>query len=344
MKKHVRHKHGIATAINTSSVIDNVTVELHTRTLKKLQHAHDFASSHDKNERRTRIVLVLTFFTMLLEIGAGLMFGSMALLADGWHMATHVAAFMITLFAYRYSRLHADDETFAFSAGKVGVLGGFASSVALGAVALMMLIESGERVLHPQVIQFDHAIAVAGFGLLINIISALLLKESHHHDHHHHHHHHEHDHNLKAAYAHVLADAMTSVFAIVALLAGKYYGYNWLDAVMGIVGALVIMRWAYGLIQDTAPVLIDESIALPCKIAIKQRIERDADNRVADLHIWRIAPNHFALIVSLVSHTPKAPDYYKSLLLNSAIKGIDHISHITIEVNQCTDTTCSTAQ
>jgi cation diffusion facilitator family transporter len=329
-----------------NSPVGQVGVNLHAKAIKHLQHPHDFAVTHKKGETRTKIVLALTFFTMLLEITAGIGFGSMALLADGWHMGTHVAAFMITLFAYRYSRLHADDETFAFSSGKVGVLGGFASSVALGAVALMMLIESGERILNPHVIHFDESIAVAGFGLLINVVSALLLKDSHHHPEHHPHHdhahdaahHHDHDHNLKAAYLHVLADALTSVFAIIALVAGKYYGWNWLDPVMGIVGALVIIRWSRSLLRETAPVLVDESIALQYKTAVKEKIEGDADNRVADLHIWRVGPNHFAIILSLVSHTPKTPDYYKRLL--SSVAGINKITHITIEVNPCTDSTC----
>lgn len=314
---------------------------MHTETLSRLKHGHDFAVINKKGERRTKIVLILTFLTMALEIVAGTVFGSMALLADGWHMGTHVAAFMITLFAYRYSRVHANDQTFAFSAGKVGVLGGFASSVALGVVALMMLVESAERLLHPHLIRFDEAIAVAAFGLAINLLCALLLKESHHHAHHDHahhdhdHHHHDHghdhhDHNLKAAYLHVLADALTSVFAIIALLAGKYYGWMWLDPVMGVVGGLVIAKWSYSLMKETSPVLLDESIDLNYKTAIINALENDADNRVADLHIWRVGPSHFAVIVSVVSHTPQAPEHYKELL-----QGFHRLAHITVEVNAC---------
>ena len=299
---------------------------------------HDFAVINKKGERRTKIVLILTFITMTLEIAAGILFGSMALLADGWHMGTHVAAFMITLFAYRYSRIHAHDQTFAFSAGKVGVLGGFASSVALGVVALMMLIESSERILHPHLIRFDEAIAVAGFGLAINLICALLLKDHHPHKHTHDHDHvhRHHDHNLKAAYLHVLADALTSVLAIIALVSAKYYGWNWLDPVMGIVGGLVITRWSYSLMKETSPVLLDESIDLKYKVAIKEKIESDADNRISDLHIWRVGPSHFAVIISLVSHTPKTPDYYKGLL-----KNFHSLSHITVEINQCPGDDCS---
>jgi cation diffusion facilitator family transporter len=321
---------------------------MHAQKLKDLQHHHDFAVINKKGERRTWWVLGLTFVTMVVEITAGTIFGSMALLADGWHMATHVAAFLITLFAYRYSRRHADDHTFAFSAGKVGVLGGFASSIALGVVAIMMLLESAERFFNPRMIHFDEAIIVAGVGLLVNIISAMLLKEDHHHDSHASHHDHQdhthhHDHNLKAAYAHVLADALTSVLAIIALVAGKYYGWIWLDAAMGIVGALVIARWSYTLIRESSPVLVDESLDLPHKLAIQAAIEQDADNRVADLHIWRVGPGHFAVIISLVSHHPQSPDYYKALLHSFyRIQGLGKLSHITVEVNVCADAECST--
>lgn len=320
---------------------------MHTDTLNRLQHDHNFAVINRKGERRTRLVLVLTLLTMILEISTGMIFGSMALLADGWHMGTHVAAFMITLYAYSYSRRHAHDQTFAFSSGKVGVLGGFASSVALGVVALMMLVESGERLLAPRIIQFDHALMVAGFGLFINFVCALLLKDSHQHGHSHDHAHghaHHHDHNLKAAYFHVLADALTSVLAIIALYSGKQYGWNWLDPVMGIVGALIISRWSFSLMKETSPVLLDESIALKHKTAIKDIIENDADNRIADLHVWRVGPDHFAAIISVVSHHPKAPDYYKALLMQSqSLKrygGGLRLAHITVEVHQCRGEGC----
>ncbi|MGZ5028687.1 MAG: CDF family Co(II)/Ni(II) efflux transporter DmeF [Methylobacter sp.] len=310
---------------------------MHTHTLSLLKHEHDFSVINKKGERRTKQVLMLTFFTMLLEIAAGILFGSMALLADGWHMGTHVAAFMIAIIAYRYSRVHAHDQTFAFSPGKVSVLGGYTSSIVLAVVALVMLVESGQRIAHPHVIHFDEAIAVAGFGLFINLLSALLLKD-HHHDHDHDHHHH--DHNLKAAYLHVLADALTSVLAIIALVLGEYYGWTWLDPVMGIVGALIIMQWSYSLVRETSPVLLDESIPLKYKLAIQEKIESDADNRISDLHIWRVGPGHFAVIISIVSHDPKAPEYYKELLKEFRGKGINKLSHITVEVNRCTGDFC----
>lgn len=310
---------------------------MHTHKLSLLKHEHDFSAINKKGERRTKQVLVLTFLTMIVEIAAGTVFGSMALLADGWHMGTHVAAFIITLIAYRYSRVHAHDHTFAFSPGKVGVLGGYTSSVVLGIVALIMLVESGQRIVNPHIIHFDEAIAVAGFGLFINLVCALLLRDHHHHDHSHDHAHH-HDQNLKAAYLHVLADALTSVLAIAALTLGKYYGWRFLDPVMGIIGALIIMQWAYSLVRETSPVLLDESIALKHKLAIMEKIENDADNRISDLHIWRVGPGHFAIIISLVSHDPKAPEYYKGLL--KEIVGINKLSHITVEVNKCAGDFC----
>lgn len=308
---------------------------MHTHKLSLLQHEHDFSAVSQHGERRTKWVLVLTFLTMILEIAAGNLFGSMALLADGWHMGTHVAAFVITLIAYRYSRIHAHDQTFAFSPGKVGVLGGYTSSVVLGMVALTMLVESGQRIVNPHDIHFDEAIAVVGFGLLINLVSALLL-QGHHHDHTQHHH----DHNLKAAYLHVLADALTSVLAIIALTLGKYYGWNWLDPIMGMVGGFIIIQWSYTLMRDTSPVLLDESIALKYKLAIKEKIESDADNRISDLHIWRVGPGHFAIIISLVSHNPKAPEHYKELL--KEVGGANKLSHITVEVNKCSGDFCMT--
>ncbi len=309
---------------------------MHINTLNNWQHDHNFAVTHDKGERRTKQVLVLTFFTMIVEIVAGITFGSMALLADGWHMGTHVAAFMITIFAYRYSRIHANDQTFAFSTAKVGVLGGFASSVALAVVALIMVIESTQRLFEPHLIHFNEAIAVASFGLLINLISVLLLKDHDHHDHHDDHGHHHHDQNLKAAYLHVLADTLTSVLAIIALLAGKYYAWNWLDPVMGIVGAIVIMRWSYSLLKETSPVLLDENIDEKYRQAVKTKIENDSDNRISDLHIWRIGPKHYAIILSLVTHSPKPPEYYKELL-----EDFNKLAHITIEVNHCIGEPCT---
>lgn len=312
---------------------------MHKDTLENLQHDHDYSISNARGERRTQYVLILTAITMVAEIIAGSIFGSMALLADGWHMGTHVAAFMITIFAYRYARKHADNPAYAFGTGKVSVLGGFASAVALAVVALVMLVESMHRIIDPQLIRFDSAIGVACLGLFINIVSAILLKDNHEHthehEHEHEHHHHHHDHNLRAAYLHVLADALTSVLAIVALLSGKYFGWNWLDPVMGIVGAVIITRWSYGLMKQTGPILLDESIDRDYQQAVKQAIETDSDNRLADFHIWKVGANHYAAILSIVTHFPKPTAYYKELL-----RGFDKLSHVTIEINECKEQAC----
>jgi cation diffusion facilitator family transporter len=318
---------------------------MHTHKLSNWQHDHDFSVKNVKGEQRTFYVLILTAITMVVEIIAGSIFGSMALLADGWHMGTHVAAFMIAIFAYRYARKHAANPEFAFGTGKVSVLGGFASAIALAMVALLMFVESVQRVIDPHMIQFDEAIVVASLGLIINLLSALLLKDDHHHDHHHdddedhelghHHHHHDHDHNLKAAYMHVLADALTSVLAIIALISGKYFGWNWLDPVMGMVGAIIITRWSYGLLKQTGPILLDSSIEQDYQAAIRETIENDSDNLITDIHIWKVGANHYAAIISIVTQFPKTSQYYKELL-----NGFHRLSHITIEVNACDGERC----
>lgn len=306
---------------------------MHVETLELWQHNHDFAVIHEKGERRTTQVLFMTAITMVVEIIAGVAFGSMALLADGWHMGTHVAAFMITIFAYRYARKHENNPLFSFSTGKVSVLGGFASAIALLVVALVMVVESIERMLNPQDILFNEAIAVATLGLIVNAICAFLLQG--HHDQSHDHQHHHRDHNLKAAYFHVLADALTSILAIVALLSGKMFGWNWLDATMGIVGALVIARWSYSLLKETSPILLDGSIEEDNRAVVKARVESDSDNRISDLHLWKVGPDDYAVIISLVTHFPKPTEHYKELL-----KDIHGLSHITIEVNQCMSEPC----
>ncbi|MFH1020606.1 MAG: CDF family Co(II)/Ni(II) efflux transporter DmeF, partial [Pseudomonadota bacterium] len=265
---------------------------MHTHSLDAWQHPHDFAVIQEHGERRTRQVLIITALTMLFEIAAGMAYGSMALLADGWHMGTHVAAFLITIFAYRFAKKHANNTAFAFGTGKVSVLGGFASAIVLIVVALIMFIESGRRLLTPQPIHFNEAIGVAVLGLLVNIACAFLLQGHHDHDHGHDEngHHHHHDHNLKSAYLHVLADALTSVLAIGALLFGKYLGWNWLDPLMGIVGALVISRWAYALVRETGSILLDGSLSAKELAAIKEKIEGTLDTRIADMHVWKVGP------------------------------------------------------
>jgi len=312
---------------------------MHVHTLERLRHSHDFAIDHEQAEKSTTRVMILTAAMMGVEIVAGAAFGSMALLADGWHMATHVAAFGIALFAYRYARSHAKNPQFTFGTGKVSVLGGFASAVALAVVALVMALESVLRMLEPQAIQFNQAIGVAAAGLAVNLASGWMLRggRGHDHDHGHEHgHHHDHDHNLRAAYLHVLADALTSVFAIVALGAGKYFGWVWLDPVMGLVGAAVITRWSWGLTRETSRILLDGGADPRTREAIRTAIERSADNRVADLHVWFVGPQHLSAAVSVVTHHPDSPERYKELL-----RDIPGLSHVLVEVNTCVDEACA---
>lgn len=302
-----------------------------------------FIQQNDQGEKRTYYVLCFTLITMVAEIVAGTVYGSMALLADGWHMATHAAAFMITLFTYRYARKNAYSDKFSFGTGKVSVLGGYTSAIALGLVALVMLIESVERLFSPHEIHFNQAIFVACLGLTVNIISAYLLKDDHHHHHGHDHghshqpyghSHHDHDHkvhqdhNLKAAYMHVLADALTSVLAIVALIAAKFWGLNWLDSLMGIVGAVIISRWSWGLIQQTSPILLDGSIEPQYAEKIRQTLQAQPEvSQVKDLHIWKVSADHYAAMISLACETYKPAEEFKRLLAD-----FDKIDHLTIEV------------
>ena len=261
---------------------------MHIHTLHRWQHNHRFHLEHGDGERSTRRVMVLTLGMMVIEITAGIAFGSMALLADGWHMGTHAVALGITALAYYFARRHADNPRFSFGTGKVGELGGFASAVVLAVIALIMAAESVQRLITPQTIRFNEAIAVAVVGLIVNVVSAYMLQDRHAHDHaagpaHHR------DHNLKAAYLHVLADALTSVLAIAALLTGKAFGWVWMDPLMGIVGAAIITRWAYGLMIDTGRILLDRDVDPRVVADIAARIEAEADNRVADIHVWRLS-------------------------------------------------------
>jgi cation diffusion facilitator family transporter len=305
---------------------------MHIHILEKWQHSHDFLVNQEQAEKNTKIVMLITAITMIVEILAGTIFGSMALLADGWHMATHVGAFAITIFAYQYARNHANNPQYTFGTGKVSILGGFANAVALAIIAMFIGIESITRLFNPHSIQFNQAIAVAVIGLVVNLVSAFLLQD---HDHDHHHHHHDHDHNLKAAYFHVLADALTSVLAIVALFAGKFLDWVWLDAVMGLVGTLVIAKWSFGLIQETSSILLDGGVDKETRLAILTAIEENADNRISDLHIWYLGQGHLAASIALVTHYPQPPEYYKDLLSH-----IPLLSHVIVEVNQCQGEPC----
>ena len=332
---------------------------MHTHTLDPWTHEHVFLGArHDANERRTWWVVVLTAVMMVAEIVGGTIYGSMALVADGWHMSTHAGALAIAALAYRYARRFARDSRFAFGTGKLGELAGFSSALILAVIALLIAYESALRLLSPVAIRFDQAIVIACIGLAVNLVSAWLLHDDHaghehhadhddHHDHHDHEHHaHDHhghrehhaarahahghhDHNLRAAYLHVLADALTSVLAIAALVAGRFYGWVWLDPVMGVVGALVIAHWSFRLLRSSGAVLVDVVVDSGLVTRIRQRLEVGTD-RVTDLHLWRVGPGHAALIASVVSDRPQAPEYYKARLAQLA-----GLSHVTIEVHPC---------
>lgn len=305
-------------------------------------HEHVFlGDNHGRNERRVWLVIALTVSMMVIEIAAGTVYGSMALVADGLHMSTHAAAMLIAAGAYYFARKHATNRRFTFGTGKLGDLAGFASAVILALIALFIGYESFLRLANPIEISFAQAIGVAVVGLVVNLASAWLLSDahSHHHGHGHRHHghgHHGHDHgsgghdnNLRAAYLHVLADALTSVLAIAALALGSVYGWLWLDPIMGIVGALVIARWSWGLIRDAGTVLLDYIPAdedLPDEI--REVIEGEGD-QITDLHVWQLGPGHHGAIVAIRSATPREPSFYRARLAH-----IHDLSHVTIEVER----------
>ncbi|MBA8841807.1 CDF family Co(II)/Ni(II) efflux transporter DmeF [Ochrobactrum sp. RH2CCR150] len=302
----------------------------HNRALNA-SHEHVFlGDDHARNERRTWLVIAITASMMVVEIVAGNVFGSMALTADGWHMSTHAAAMLIAALAYLYARKHVGNPRFSFGTGKLGDLAAFASAIVLALIALLIGWESFLRFQAPVTIDFQEAIIVAVIGLLVNLVCAWLLKDDHHHSHDHGHSHDRNatkDQNLRAAYLHVLADALTSVLAIAALVLGSVYGWLWLDPAIGIVGAVVIARWSWGLIRDAGSVLLDyvpKDEDLPEEI--EQIISRE-DAQIVDLHVWQLGPGHHGAIISIVTDKPRAPSYYRSKL---AV--IHDLSHVTVEV------------
>jgi cation diffusion facilitator family transporter len=331
-----------------------MNLPMHQDCVPRWQHAHDFGQDQPrKGERMTRVVIVLTAVMMVGEIIAGVVYGSMALLADGLHMASHTVALGITAFAYAYTRRHAHDPRFCFGTGKVNALGGYAGAVLLAVFAAFMAVESVGRILEPVTIRFDQAILVAILGLVVNAVSAVLLsgkEHGHTHTHPHaHEHDHEHahepgharegahghapheDHSLRSAYLHVLADAVTSLAAIFALLAGKYLGWQWMDPAMGIAGSLLVARWSVGLLRETSHVLLDHQAPEDVREALREAVEAGGADRIADLHVWTIGPGLRAAAFQVLTDEPRSPEAYHALIPPGL-----NVVHATIEVQPCT--------
>jgi cation diffusion facilitator family transporter len=315
---------------------------MHLKNIRLWQHGHVFGQDKEQaGERRTIVVTIITAVMMIAEILAGIIFGSMALLADGLHMASHTTALSINTFAYRYARIHANDNHFNFGTGKVNTLGGFTGAILLGFFALFMIWESTKRMFAPVGIAFNQAIFVAVLGLIVNMASVFILDirkkghhshddDSHEHSEHHHDDDHHHDHNLQSAYLHVLADALTSVFAIAALLSAKYFGLIWMDPLMGIIGGIMVFRWSLGLLRITSHVLLDRIGPENLQKIIKESIEVVGDSRVSDLHLWAVGPNIYSVIVSVVACNPLEPEQYKKLIPSNL-----GLVHVTIEIHRC---------
>ncbi len=307
-------------------------------------HGHVFlGEAHARNEHRTWAVIVLCGVMMAAEIAGGLLFGSVALIADGLHMSTHAGALLLAALAYTYARRHAEDSRFTFGTGKFGDLAGYTSAIVLTMIALLIGYEAVARLFAPVPIHYAEAVAIACVGLLVNAGSAWLLSggahghdHAHHHDHHDHdehdHHHHDHDaqrdHNMRAAFVHVMADAAVSVLVIVGLSLAWGFGWPWMDPVAGIIGALVIANWAYGLVRDTGAILLDMNPDARTTGAIRAAIEAEGD-RLADLHLWRLGPGHFGAIVSVVTRERRDAGFYRERLA-----AVPALSHLTVEVSR----------
>jgi len=322
---------------------------MHSHSIESWQHPHLFlGAKHDRHERRTWFVVALTVAMMVAEIVGGTIYGSMAVVADGWHMATHAGALTIAALAYRFARHHAHDPRFTFGTGKFGELAAFTSAVILALIAAVIGYEAVTRLFAPVAIDFVQATWLAAIGLGVNLASAWLLFDRDHHQAHHghahndgdhdhghgHHHHrgrHAHDSNIRAAYVHVLADALTSVLAIAALISGRYFGWLIMDPLMALVGVAVILSWSVGLIRSAGTVLLDMVPDRHLAGAIRKRLEIEGD-RVSDLHLWRLGPGHAGLIVAVVSERPQAASVYKHRL-----DGLAGLSHVTVEVHRCPD-------
>jgi cation diffusion facilitator family transporter len=307
-------------------------------TAENLEHSHRFDEGNPLAEKSTLRVAVLTSAMMVIEIAGGWYYNSMALLADGWHMSSHTVALGLSVLAYVYARKYAHDPRFSFGTWKIEVLGGYTSAIFLVMVAGLMVYQSVERLIAPSPIHYDQAISIAIVGLLVNLVSAWLLKGGHHHDHVHGHHDHAHGHehhghhdlNLRSAYMHVLADAATSVLAIIALFGGKLWSASWLDPVMGLIGATLVSVWAYGLLRDTGRVLLDAEMNAPVVAEIREVIEASPIKaRLCDLHVWRVGKGKYACILGLATDNEVSPEYFKRQLSIH-----EELVHVSIEINR----------
>ena len=319
---------------------------MHSHSIENHRHSHVFlGAAHERNERKTWTVIAICAAMMVAEIAGGLWFGSVALVADGLHMSTHAGALLIAALAYTYSRRYATDRRLTFGTGKLGDLAAFASAIVLAMIALLIGYESVDRLINPVPIAFDQAIPIAVLGLGVNLLSAVLLRNDHEHHHghahdahdahdgHDHHHAHDHgihrDHNLRAAFVHVVADAAVSVLVIVGLVLGRQLGWLWMDPVMGLIATVVILSWSWTLVRSAGAVLLDVSPDPRLSNNIAARLEHGGD-RISDLHLWRVGPGHLAAVISLVSDHPNSPAFYKDKLV-----GLPGLSHVTIEVERC---------
>ena len=310
---------------------------MQTQDLARWMHAHVFDAGSQVAERSTRLVMWITAATMVLEILASWWSHSMALLADGWHMSSHAVAIGLSVMAYATARRYAQDPRFAFGTWKIEILGGFASAIFLLGVALAMLAGSVERLLSPQPIHYQEAVWVAVWGLVVNVVCALILGQAHHHDHAHTHAHthaqtsagHHHDLNLKSAYLHVLADAATSVLAIVALMGGWRFGWSWLDPLMGIAGSVLVAVWARGLLVDTGRILLDREMDHPVVDEIREAVEQAGQTRITDLHVWRVGKKGYSCAMTVVTRdTRMTPNDVRERLTVH-----EEIVHTTIEIH-----------
>jgi cation diffusion facilitator family transporter len=307
---------------------------MHSHSIDNHRHSHVFlGEAHERNERKTWIIIAICTAMMIAEIAGGLLFNSVALIADGLHMSTHAGALLIAALAYTFSRRYARDKRLTFGTGKLGDLGAFSSAIVLTMIALLIGYESVTRLLNPEPIAFNEAIPIAVLGLAVNLLSAFLLRDDHEH---HHVHHHDHDHdsvhrdnNFRAAFFHVAADAAVSVLVIIGLVLGRQFGWLWLDPVMGLIATLVILSWSWTLIRGAGAVLLDASPDPELSRSIAARLEQSGD-RISDLHLWRVGPGHLAAVIALVSDHPNEPAFYKSKLA-----GLAGLSHVTVEVERC---------